>query len=398
MDKSYIKNVVQEILNGQFKSNGRRKIYDYNDRLNFCCPYCGDGKNENNKRGNIWWNKLIFVCFNCDHHISFDKMCKEFNQQLDPGVKLEIMEHIASNVTYSDFEDTVVETQMDKLLSLDELTTLFNTYETPITDFRPIEKGSAAYYYLVTKRGITEDMHSNIYEANYWRNEESKEGIICLLNRRGNKVLGMQIRNMKDGKARFFKIYNYQNLYKWLYGEEKLSEYDINELVIYNKLSYYFGILNADVMERVTVFEGYLDSLFYPNSIGVVGVNTDMRFLEANLDLQYFFDNDITGHKNSTSKLKDGYIVFLWKKLFDSIIKKKQPEDPFAYMERISAIKDLNKLAQLTNGNPYEKLELFKFFSKDEFDAIWIPKAKKEYNPDAKRKYTGKSNKQIKNT
>ena len=389
MDKSYIKSAIQDILTHEFKIVEKRKIHDYHDRLNFACPYCQDSSTDNRaKRGNIWWNKLLFVCFNCDKHSSFDRMCRDFNHQLDPDKKLEIIEHIASNVTFSDYEDTLVETQMDKLLSLEELTKLFNTYETPITDFRPIQKDSPTYYYLVTKRGIPANLINNIYEGNYWRNADSKEGIICLLNRRGDKVLGMQIRNMKDGKARFFKIYNYESLYKWLHGEEKLTEFDINELVIYNKLSYYFGILNVDVMEKVTIFEGYLDSLFYPNAIGVVGVNTDMRFLESNLDLQYFYDNDITGLKNSAMKLKEGFSVFLWLKLFEDMVKKKNPEDPYAYKDRIMAIKDLNKLAQLTGGDPYKKLQLQTYFSKDQFDTIWIPKPKKEY-----KKYEGqKSN------
>ena len=53
-------------------------------------------------------------------------------------------------------------------------------------------------------------------------------------------------------------------------------------------------------MDKITVFEGYIDSLFFPNSIGLVGVNTDYRFLESNnLDLQYFFDNDEAGYKKS---------------------------------------------------------------------------------------------------
>ena len=78
----------------------------------------------------------------------------------------------------------------------------------------------------------------------------------------------------------------------------------MNDLVIYNKLSYYFNILNVNFEEKITVFEGYLDSLFFPNSIGLVGVNTDFRFLESNnLDLQYFFDNDEAGYKKSEEKL-----------------------------------------------------------------------------------------------
>ena len=76
-------------------------------------------------------------------------------------------------------------------------------------------------------------------------------------------------------------------------------EQEMNQLVVYNKLSYYFNILNIDFSQKITVFEGYLDSLFYPNSIGLVGVNTDSRFLENNnLDLQFFFDNDEAGFKS----------------------------------------------------------------------------------------------------
>ena len=101
-----------------------------------------------------------------------------------------------------------------------------------------------------------------------------------MLNRRDNKVLGIQIRNLKEGKKRMFKIYNYENLFEWInLGKDEPIEMSINQLVIYNKLSYYFNILNVDFMEKITVFEGYLDSLFFPNSIGLVGVNTDYRFL-----------------------------------------------------------------------------------------------------------------------
>ena len=47
-------------------------------------------------------------------------------------------------------------------------------------------------------------------------------------------------------------------------------------------------------------------------------------------------------------------------------------------MHRISQVKDLNKLAQLVT-EPYKKLNLDSFFSKDIFDIKWIPKKKKIY-------------------
>jgi hypothetical protein len=199
-----------------------------------------------------------------------------------------------------------------------------------------------------------------------------------MLNRRDEKVLGMQIRNLKEGKRRTFKIYNYENLLEWvnLVREEPL-DIDINEMVIYNKLSYYFNILNVDFGSRVTVFEGYLDSLFYPNSIGLVGVNTDYKLIENNgLDIQYFFDNDEAGFLKTEEKMKDGYPVFLWNKLFEDIVEKKKTDDPYKLLYRISKVKDINKLAQLV-PTPYKKLELYDFFSKDVLDLKWIPKRKK---------------------
>ena len=66
MDKNYIKNIIQSVLNKEFSSKGRRKLIEYTDRLNVCCPYCGDGKSEFKKRGNLYLNRLIFICFNCD--------------------------------------------------------------------------------------------------------------------------------------------------------------------------------------------------------------------------------------------------------------------------------------------------------------------------------------------
>jgi hypothetical protein len=249
---------------------------------------------------------------------------------------------------------------------------------TQISDFKPIQVNGGIYKYLIG-RGIEPEFHKNIYQAKYWKNEDESEWIIVMLNRRDDKVLGIQIRNLKEGKRRTFKIYNYENLLEWvnLVRKEPL-DIDINEMVIYNKLSYYFNILNINFSEKVTVFEGYLDSLFYPNSIGLVGVNTDYRLIEnSGLEIQYFFDNDEAGFIKSEEKIKDGYPIFLWNKLFEDIVDKKKSEDPYKLLHRISKVKDINKLAQLVSS-PYKKLDLYNFFSQDDFDLKWIPKRKRK--------------------
>ena len=378
MDKLYIQSMMQKILNKEFSAVPRRKINVYTDRLNVCCPFCGDGKSDYKKRGNLYFNRLIFICFNCDKKASFDRMCKEFNETIDPDQKLQMIEHLNSVVTYDDYQDNFIDAKFDKLINMVELEVLFNSNNTPISDFRPIQVNGGVYKYLVG-RGISPELHKNIYQGKYWKNEDESEWIIIMLNRKGDKVLGAQVRNLKEGKRRLFKIYNYENLYKWLHGEE--AEIDLSEMVIYNKLSYYFNILNVNFDNKITVFEGYIDSLFYPNSIGLVGVNTDFRFLESNnLDLQYFFDNDEAGYKKSEEKMEEGYSVFLWQKLFKDIVDKKKSDDPFKLEHRISKVKDLNKLSQLAN-NPYVKFGLDLFFSKDVMDVKWIPKLKKKKKP-----------------
>jgi len=391
MDKIYIKAVLQKILDKESSNQNKRKVVDYNDRLNFACPYCGDShKNQYAKRGNLYFNRLIYICFNCDKKTTFDKFAKDFNELIDPDKKLEMIEHLNSVMTYSDYEGDFVDAKFESLIDLSELERVFSQDLTPISDFKPIQVNGGVYKYLIG-RGIPAEYHKNIYQAKYWKNEDESEWIIAMLNRRDDKVLGMQIRNLKEGRRRMFKIYNYENLLEWINIGKDVEEPNINELVVYNKLSYYFNILNVNFSERVTVFEGYLDSLFYPNSIGLVGVNTDYRFLENNdLDIQYFFDNDEAGYKKTEEKLKENYSVFLWQKLFEDIVEKKKTDDPYKLFFRISKVKDINKLCQLV-PNAYSKLELWNFFSKDILDIKWIPKIKrKKKNQDIEVDYSKK--------
>jgi DNA-directed RNA polymerase subunit RPC12/RpoP len=382
MDKSYIYNIVQKITKKEFHNPVESSIVQYEERINIRCPYCKEGKTKTKKRGNIYLNKLFYICFRCDKKTSFDKFCRDFNEQIDPDKKLEMITHLDSVIRYSDYEDNLLDTTIDDLIKLSDIENAISKKITPFSDFKPIVKGGGIYKYLVG-RGIDENMHKNIYQAKYWYNDNIFDWVIVMLNRRGDRILGMQIRNLKSGKNRMFKIYNYENLLEWVnWGIEDshadhVGTLDMSKIVMYNKLSYYFNILNIDFSSTITIFEGYLDSLFFPNSIGLVGVNTDSKFLEENnLDIKYLFDNDDVGNKKSEEKIKEGFSVFLWKKLFEDVVQRKKTDEPHKLYHRISKIKDVNKLAELVK-NPYEKLELYKYFSRDILDIGWIPSKKK---------------------
>jgi hypothetical protein len=376
MDRNYIESIVQKILNKEFSSSVFRKINTYDDRLNFRCPYCKEGRSQYKKRGNLYFNKLFFICFRCDKKTSFDKLSKDFNEILDPDKKLEIINHLNSVIEYKDFDSNLSDIGLDKMIDIKDLENLFNVRDiTPIYDFRPIVVGSGIHKYLIG-RGIPDELHTNIYQAKFSKGDDGHfDHVIVLLNRRGNKVIGIQIRNLKGGKKRFFLIYNWETLYRWVNGDD--VDLDMHECILYNKISYYFNILNIDFSDTVTIFEGYLDSIFYPNSIGIVGTNTDLRMIEnQNLDLQYFFDNDMAGFKKSEEKIRKGMRVFLWKKLFEDVVKKRNVYDPDKLLYRISKIKDMNKLNELV-PHAYSKLKLEDYFSKDELDIRWIPKIEK---------------------
>jgi hypothetical protein len=380
MDEFYLKSIVERILDKEFTDSRKRKTILYpKNRIQFACPYCGDShKNPNAKRGNLYFNRLMYVCFNCEKKTTFTKLSKDFNQQIDPEKRMEMIEYINQNLQYEEVKDDFTEAKFEKLIDFEDLKRVLNSDFVNITDFKPIDKTKGIYKYLIN-RGIGDEMQKNIYQAKYQMGENNHQWVICMLNRKGDKILGMQIRNLKSGKNRMFKIYNYENLLEWINHEKKIKgeetiEMDISEVAIYNKLSYYFNMLNVDFSRKITIFEGYLDSLFYPNSIGLVGVSTDTKFLENNnLDIQFFYDNDHAGHKKSEEKIKQNFPVFLWKKLFTEIVERKDSKDPDRHFYRLNQIKDLGKLNELMPSS-YKKLRLFDYFSEDGYDLRWIPK------------------------
>ena len=192
-----------------------------------------------------------------------------------------------------------------------------------------------------------------------------------MLNKSGKKVLGLQIRNLKPGEKRLFKIFNFEKLHNMLHPDDLLDEI---EAVSYNKISNFYNILNVNWDKPVTIFEGYLDSIFFPNSIGAIGLNSidEMGFLMSDdLDLQFFFDQDRVGVRKASTMLEKGHKVFLWQKLVERLISNKT--DKYQAKNYMLKVKDLNKLVQeMKNPDPYTKLKLDNYFSNDQFDKLYL--------------------------
>ena len=201
MDIGYIKNILTSIVARSHKESVKKQVREYTDRLNFACVYCGDSEKDiSAKRGNLYLNTLIYKCFNCEHTSNFDRLCKENHIAIDPTKKMEIIKHLDSIVSYKDYEDTLLEDGL-KNLSLEKLVEYCSEKDleinkSRITDLRPLVEGSRVQEKLL-ERGIPMEMCKNIYEANYWVSHKYYEPVMVFLNRRGDALLSLQIRNLK---------------------------------------------------------------------------------------------------------------------------------------------------------------------------------------------------------
>lgn len=372
-DLTKVKEIIQKAVEIYHTHPQKKTIKEYINRFNFACPFCGDSQKKMTKfRGNIRKNSLFFRCYNCGRKMPFTTFCDYLNLDLDPLLKNDIYDHIENNQEiYNSEEDYSILEELDKTVSLKYYQEFLqsddnNTYP-QLINLEPVQKGGLVDKYLDQRKIIK---RNDIYQGDWWVTSRYSMPVMVFLNRRDDHLISLQIRNLENNPARRkYHLIPFSHLYTQLYGEGYLEK---SEKIIYDKISSYFNILNVSFQEPITLFEGYLDSTFFPNSIGLVGVNTDMNFfLKNDLDIRLFFDNDKDGIKKSQYYLeKFGKPVFLWEKLFEELAKKSK--DPYKSKYKLeNNIKDLNKLAEKVN-DPYHKLKLHQYFSVDELDLAEI--------------------------
>ena len=369
LNKDYIKSKIQNILNKSHDVSEKKIIRETGSVLNFACPICGDSssyQNRNKKRGNLYFKNAHYVCYNCDTKMSFTKLCDEFNEHVDIDEKVKLYKYIDENVTFTTNNNDYIMEEMDKLIDVDEFMKYFNTRKNSwLYDIKPIEPGSQVGKYLYLNRLLpkTNMILQGIYRIVRDGITKFETRVMISLNMSVsmNKILGIQIRNLESDKdKRFYKIVEFDEIFNYMNPEKPLDDL---EAISYNKLSHFYNILNIDFDKDITVFEGFIDSLFANsringlNSIGLIGANNDndlLNFLmdaDSDIKLKFFYDNDFTGISKATKMIKKGYPVFLWNKLFNLLLKKKQTNI------NLSKIIDLNDLVKISrNRNIYHKL------------------------------------------
>ena len=344
MDKETIEQIkenVREILIDSFKNKDKHIVLEYEDRLNFACPYCGDSTNARKRRGNIYLTNLTYHCFNCGHHCDYIKMMNDFeipvgDMNLDAIAETVKTGHKKRKTT---FDIEVFAKLEDLAVSRQQLKKHFHLTE--------IVLESEIFLYLKSRclHNKTKNFLYNKYKNELWILNLTKKG----------KIAGVQIRSFDPDKVKY-RTYNISKIYQYM--NMTLEDED---LAILNQTSMTFNIINVDLFDKLYVFEGGIDAMFLKNSVGISGVGRNFDLVENLPETRYFFDNDLAGFKKTKEKLQEGKKVFMWKKFLDDIgIDKK--------------IKDFNDLIvyMVKNKIKYDFNEIENYFTDNELDLLDI--------------------------
>lgn len=335
-----IKENIKSILNDSFKNPAKHTIIEYEDRLNFPCPYCGDSDDLRKRRGNIYLANLTFHCYNCGHHTDYLKFMHDF----DMPIGIENLETLSN---------TVKSGQRKKHTTFD--ISLFNKIDEIALTREQLKKGfylkeitsnSEIYQYLC---GRCLNNKTNRFLYNKYHNE------LWVLNLNGcGKIIGAQIRSFDENKVKY-RTYNISKIYKYLGMEFPYSD-DENML---NQISITFNITNVELFEPLYIFEGAIDAMFLKNSVGICGVNRTFDLIEELPNAKYFFDNDKAGFLEATEKLKEGKYIFMWAKFLNDLSVDKN-------------IKDLNELIvyMINSKIKFDFGRINDYFTNNELDLI----------------------------
>ena len=334
------RSLLQDILRKRFNDHARQEIREKVDRINFCCPYCGDSHvDANKKRGNLYTSSLYYKCYNCGKYRNLENFFKDFQKDLDADeiVFVRESENKQNRIDVNADPSLILETSRLKAYAVNvaELARLYDL--TPAAD-------SSIKGYLLKRLQFR-------LERFYW-NADREQLYIMHFVPDTDLVLGFQIRNFKRQPK--YMTYKLSKIYEELVREVTDEIYEIDPI------STTFGILNIDFSNPITVFEGPLDSFLYRNSVATcsAGVDVPIDFGRR----RYLYDYDLAGKKASLQKSEEGYPVFLWRKLLEDMgieihnNKKMDLTDFLVYCTRKSI-----KVPSISN-----------YFSTSKYDSYWI--------------------------
>lgn len=344
-----VKGIVSSALLKFFGNDSQRlKIYQGGNRLNFCCPYCGDSQDAKKKRGNLYTDTLTYKCYNggCAVFKNLNQFTRDFEiQSLLSSDEIAEIAEISRNSTIrkkirNSLDFFFSENYKDILVKRDYL-----KYKLKLSEVA----GTFAEKWILDRNHIPD-------EKFLW---DPNRKNLYLLNLSGDdsKIIGLQVRPIvkKHGGSKYY-TYKLSGIYKNLLKENnpeiilKAEEVD--------PISSVFGFSTVDLDSMITVFEGPMDAWLCPNSIALCSINNPFPFDVTNK--RWMLDGDGIGRQKSREFLEKDEQVFLWGKFL------KDCDLP----ERDKW--DLNDIVNYVKSTGKKIKRLDNYFSADKWDIIDI--------------------------
>ena len=292
--ESGIQEKVQLILQKEFpETRLKQYIKKETTGINFACPICHDSAfDPRKKRGHIAFRGRhagLYTCFNSCGSMSLKKFFKHFGTDLS----LTDINYISNNIT-----SNIINKEEAYKWAIDR------NYIRDVLGLQDIGRITTpdAYNYLIN-RCQYQNHERFLYSDKYNQ--------ILILNLVDDRVIGMQIRNLapKQGQAKYLTM-TIEKMRQTMLGDKT----PVPETIL--KLSLIFNIFNVDFahtsFKPIFVTEGPFDAFLLPNCIATSGAN---KHLGVEFPFWYVYDSDKTGKQHALAALKQGYNVFLWKKL-----------------------------------------------------------------------------------
>lgn len=337
-----IEDLVSSILLYRFQNiKEKQKFSVYRDRLAMACPYCGDSHKELfKKRGNLYLDTLFFHCYNCGKHTNFLSLIHDFYKEELPDAEVFYYKtYFASNRRPVNKND---------VFSFDLDTERLPSREEIMNRLRLQDARGPAKDYLSSRLQTIDDRFA--YD------KTSNSVIIFNIERKSQKVLGMQRRYLSSQSKLKYMAYNLSSLYRELNTPE--PEDNIDKL---NDVSGIYGIFDVDFGQDITVFEGCFDAFLFRNSIAISGVSKSFH-TEEKENYRFWFDKDKEGVKKTVERLQKGFRVFLWDRFLRDAGLRLRAEKKL----------DLNELLMFSKRELVDLPDFEKYFSCNKNDILDI--------------------------
>jgi hypothetical protein len=341
-----VKSIISSSLLKFFGNDPHRlKIYQGGNRLNFCCPYCGDSKDPKKKRGNFYIDTLTYKCYNggCGVFKNLNQFVKDFDLQstLSTEEISEIAEFSRTASTRKKVRNSIdyffSENYKDILIPRDYFKERLGLTEVA---------GTFADQWLTGRNHIPDNKF-------LW---DPRRRNLYLLNLSGDEsnILGIQIRPIVKKTNSKYYTYKLSGIYKNLLGEKSPELILRSEEV--DPVSSVFGFSTVDLNSPITTFEGPMDAWLCPNSIALCSINNPFPFDVNNR--RWFLDGDKAGRDKSRELLENGEEVFLWGRFLN--------ENSFPERDKW----DLNDVVNYLRSTGKKIKRLDNYFSSDKWDII----------------------------